>query len=112
MNVELTKNHHVKMDALWPKYDEVVYEPEKIETNNRKKNSRNSTPDEPKKIIIDPNEALPNELRSTKDNESTAQEVPSSPQLTHLKIRKSKKIKQSLYSSSSMIRMITKVLHF
>jgi len=48
MKVELNKTHHHKMDGLWPKFEEVIYESEKIQEsqNGRKKVvSRNSTPE-------------------------------------------------------------------
>ena len=30
MKVGLHKTHHQKLDGLWPKFEEVLYEPEKI----------------------------------------------------------------------------------
>jgi hypothetical protein len=41
MKVELNKTHHLKLEGLWPKFEQVIYESE----NGRKKPSRNSTPD-------------------------------------------------------------------
>lgn len=75
----------MKLDGLWPKFEEVIYESDKIQEsfNGRKKVSRNSTPDDKKKITIDQNEDLLNMNKSTKDNEFSNQDIPNSPQINH-----------------------------